>query len=442
MAYQHVQEPQPPSVYDPELRPEYDAIVLKALAKERENRYQSADEMRADIERALDGLPVAAAQSVGYGAGAAMGGYEQQTQVYGGQPDAYGRTTAMPQQTASGYGQTSLLPGVGKGYDAGGDGYDDNNGYDNGYDDGSGYNGRGDRRRNAGGGGRSRSTSWIILGIAAVLVLAGSYFVAKSMFGTTAKNTYAAPPLIGQDWNTAQTSVGNVQGNLKVVQGAPVACSTDTASKGDVCTQSPVSGTTMQEGGTITVHLSSGAPTKAVPSVTNQTTANATTAINGAGFTLGSVTQASSPTVPSGNVISQSPAAGSQAALNSPVNLVVSSGQAQVTLTGSLVGDDGSAAASTLKGLGLTTLTTISPTYNTSYNPGAVIAETYNGSPVTGGTQVPAGASVNLTVNPPTNPDTQPSPSTSTPTDPNNPGNPGNPGNGGNNGWPGGNNGD
>jgi serine/threonine protein kinase len=95
VAYQHVrEEPQPPSVYDPELRPEYDAIVLKALAKDRDYRYQSADEMRADIERALDGLPVAAAQTVAYGAGA-MGGYDQQTQVYGAPPaDQYGRTTA------------------------------------------------------------------------------------------------------------------------------------------------------------------------------------------------------------------------------------------------------------------------------------------------------------------------------------------------------------
>ncbi|WP_034089388.1 Stk1 family PASTA domain-containing Ser/Thr kinase [Streptacidiphilus albus] len=432
VAYQHVrEEPQPPSVYDPELRPEYDAIVLKALAKERENRYQSADEMRADIERALDGLPVAAAQGVGYGAGPAMGGYDQQTQVYGGQPDAYGRTTAMPQQTASGYGQTSLLPGVGQGYDAGGDGYDDsNNGYDNGYDDGSGYGGRGDRRRNAGGGGgRSRSTSWIILGIAAVLVLAGSYFVAKSMFGGTAKNTYTAPPLIGQDWNSAQASVGNVQGNLKVVQGAEVACSTDTASKGDVCTQSPASGAVMQEGGTITVHLSSGAPTKAVPPVTNQTQANATTAINGAGFTLGSVTSASSASIASGSVISQSPAAGSQAALNSPINIVVSSGQAQVTLSTNLVGMDENDAINALKSQGLTYTAPTAGAYTGSYGVGAVVAATYNGQPVTSGSQVPAGAQITIQINP-ANP--SPSPSTSNPSDPNNPGN--------NNGSPGNNN--
>jgi serine/threonine-protein kinase len=37
-----------------------DAIVLKSLAKNPDNRYQSATEMREDIERALDGRPISA----------------------------------------------------------------------------------------------------------------------------------------------------------------------------------------------------------------------------------------------------------------------------------------------------------------------------------------------------------------------------------------------
>jgi serine/threonine-protein kinase len=56
VAYQHVQDqPQPPSVFDPQISPDIDAIVLKALAKDRDQRYQSADEMRADMERVLSG---------------------------------------------------------------------------------------------------------------------------------------------------------------------------------------------------------------------------------------------------------------------------------------------------------------------------------------------------------------------------------------------------
>jgi len=61
VAYQHVREdPAPPSQLDPDIPPEVDAIVLKAMAKNPANRYQSAADMRADIERALAGQPVRA----------------------------------------------------------------------------------------------------------------------------------------------------------------------------------------------------------------------------------------------------------------------------------------------------------------------------------------------------------------------------------------------
>ncbi|MDX3433925.1 Stk1 family PASTA domain-containing Ser/Thr kinase [Streptomyces sp. ME01-18a] len=50
VAYQHVrEEPQPPSNFDPEITPKMDAIVLKALTKDPDYRYQSADEMRASM---------------------------------------------------------------------------------------------------------------------------------------------------------------------------------------------------------------------------------------------------------------------------------------------------------------------------------------------------------------------------------------------------------
>src|ERR1700755_2486887 len=61
VAYQHVREnPKPPSQIDEAVTPAMDAIVLKSLAKNADNRYQSAAEMREDIERALDGRAVRA----------------------------------------------------------------------------------------------------------------------------------------------------------------------------------------------------------------------------------------------------------------------------------------------------------------------------------------------------------------------------------------------
>jgi beta-lactam-binding protein with PASTA domain/predicted Ser/Thr protein kinase len=61
VAYQHVREdPRPPSSINREVPPDVDAIVLKALAKNPLNRYQSAQEMRADALRAVAGRPVMA----------------------------------------------------------------------------------------------------------------------------------------------------------------------------------------------------------------------------------------------------------------------------------------------------------------------------------------------------------------------------------------------
>jgi serine/threonine-protein kinase len=61
VAYQHVREdPPPPSDSNPDVTPDIDAIVLKALAKNPANRYQSAAEMRADVLRAASGRPVLA----------------------------------------------------------------------------------------------------------------------------------------------------------------------------------------------------------------------------------------------------------------------------------------------------------------------------------------------------------------------------------------------
>jgi eukaryotic-like serine/threonine-protein kinase len=66
VAYQHVRaEPTPPSALDPEISPEIDAITMKALAKPLDERYQSAIEMRADVERALDGVSVLAPPVIG-----------------------------------------------------------------------------------------------------------------------------------------------------------------------------------------------------------------------------------------------------------------------------------------------------------------------------------------------------------------------------------------
>jgi len=61
IAYQHVNEtPVPPSQVDPSISATLDSIVLHALAKQPDSRYQTAAEMRADVERAMAGMPIMA----------------------------------------------------------------------------------------------------------------------------------------------------------------------------------------------------------------------------------------------------------------------------------------------------------------------------------------------------------------------------------------------
>ena len=74
--------------------------------------------------------------------------------------------------------------------------------------------------------------------------------------------------------------------------------------------------------------VSSGPAGATVPNVVGKTQAAATSAITGADLVLGTVTTESSNTVPSGTVISQSPAGGTAVASGSAVNLIVSSGPA------------------------------------------------------------------------------------------------------------------
>jgi len=53
--------PELPSTHRPDLPRALDLVVMRALAKEPEDRYQSAEEMDADLERVARGAPVAAA---------------------------------------------------------------------------------------------------------------------------------------------------------------------------------------------------------------------------------------------------------------------------------------------------------------------------------------------------------------------------------------------
>ena len=78
----------------------------------------------------------------------------------------------------------------------------------------------------------------------------------------------------------------------------------------------------------LAITLLAGCPTSlsTVPDVTGLTQSQAATAIQAAGFTVGTVSESTSTTVAAGNVISQSPAAGTSAVTGATIRLTVSTG--------------------------------------------------------------------------------------------------------------------
>ncbi|MFB7971737.1 Stk1 family PASTA domain-containing Ser/Thr kinase [Streptomyces rubiginosohelvolus] len=285
VAYQHVrEEPQPPSNFDPEITPEMDAIVLKALTKDPDYRYQSADEMRADIEACLDGQPVAATAAMG---AAGYGGYD------GYNPDQ--PTTAL-RPTDPNNAQTSMLPPVNP--DDGGYGYDDRQG----------------RRRQQ----KKSNTSTILLVVAGILVLIGAILIGRVIFSDNGGDDQVkAPNLVGSTLEEAQTLASRT--GVTVTKGADEPC--EQQEKGQICSQDPSADAMMDKDGTVTVVVSSGAPQIEVPNVLEKSVDGAREVLEGDGFSV-NVTTAESDE-PEGTVIKQNPKGGQKADEESEVTITI-----------------------------------------------------------------------------------------------------------------------
>lgn len=318
VAYQHVrEEPQPPSSFDPEITPEMDAIVLKALTKDPDYRYQSADEMRADIEACLDGQPVAATAAMG---AAGYGGY-------GGGYDNDQPTAALRPADQSG-DRTSMLPPVNP--DDGGYGYDD----------------RPDRRRQ-----KKSNTSTILLVIAGILVLIGAILIGKAVFGGDGgdKGAVDVPNMVGISVQDAKKLAANANVVLEV--GPEEECKDQPKDK--ICRQTPTADKQMQEKETITVFVSSGPPKVDVPDVTEKSESSAREILEKKGFTV-TVTSVESDQAEPNTVLEQSPKGDTKAEENSEVKLTVATEKLiTVPPVSERSYDD---AVNQLKGLGFTNI--------------------------------------------------------------------------------------
>ncbi|WP_127354753.1 Stk1 family PASTA domain-containing Ser/Thr kinase [Actinacidiphila soli] len=339
VAYQHVrEEPQPPSVYDPEVTPEMDAIVLKALTKDPDYRYQSADEMRADIEACLDGQPVAATAAMGAVGYGGYGGYGSDAP-----------TTALPPQQDPG---TSMLPPLRE------------------EDGGYGYDERPDRRRQP----KKNHTSTILLVVAGILVLVGAIFMGKALFtgNNSAGDKVTVPQFIGATKTEAKSRADN--GSVRIAWGPDVFC--DNQDKGKVCKQSAVANTTIAKTDTVTLNLSKGPTQVNVDDVTGKTQDEATTILENAGFTVVPKNKTTTSSDP-GTVLSQNPKGNSKAAKGATITITVAQAPAKITLP-NVINTNVNDAKKLIADAGFTNVTVNMQTNSASQN--TVIAQTPDGN--------------------------------------------------------------
>jgi beta-lactam-binding protein with PASTA domain len=164
------------------------------------------------------------------------------------------------------------------------------------------------------------------------------------------------PNVVGQTQSaagTALTGAGLTTGSVAQQ------CST-TVSAGFVISQNPAAGGQAVSGTPVALVISTGPCAVTVPNVVGQAQPSAVAALMGANLALGRVTPRCSSTVAAGSVISQIPAAGTQALSGDSVALVVSTGPCDLAVP-NVVGQTQSAAVAAIMDANLTagTVTTV-----------------------------------------------------------------------------------
>jgi len=333
IAYQHVkEEPVPPSQIDPEVPPWADAIVLKAMRKDPADRYQSAGEMRNDIQRALSGAPVAAALPAGYGAGTRRMG--------AGTTQVAGRTAAIPpyQYGPAGYGP-----------------------------DGGGPDGPPRRQHRA----------WPWVALATVIVVLIAVIVLLKFIGSGSSGI-SVPNVVGQPLAQAEQII--VSDGFGI--GAKSLRPSSTVTKNSVISTSPAFGATEPRGTKINIVYSSGPPTKStatVPNVVNMSQSDAQAKLRAAGFKVVTVSAQQAGTAPN-TVINQSPSGGVTAQVGSTVTITVT--PPQTIVPSSVIGDTQAQATSVLSSPPYNYLVSVQPG-NGPGQPGTVFATSPSvGSPL------------------------------------------------------------
>jgi eukaryotic-like serine/threonine-protein kinase len=348
VALKHVSEPPPPpSAFDPAVPPELETIVLWALEKDAARRPQDADAFIAALEEARDLVVAREApgrRTTSFAPAVAPVPFPAGPGVAGAQG-----TDALPPAPVP-------FPGA-----AG--------------------NGGAPRRRR-----RVPWWAWLLSALALALVAGGIYLLVRP-------HDVAVPAVVGQDVQTASAKLRDAglrarvvratsakpvdqviaedpSGGAQAAKGSTVTLtvsrgpgdvtvppvdgldekqatsalakaglvverttteSDDAVPSGEAIRTSPGAGTPVAKGSGVTLVLSSGPQQVAVPDVVGLAQADARTALTDEGLKV-ATTQKPSTTVPPGNVVSQSPAAGAKVDPGATVTLVIAQAPPQVAV--------------------------------------------------------------------------------------------------------------
>ncbi len=199
------------------------------------------------------------------------------------------------------------------------------------------------------------------------------------------KGEVRVPDVAGETLDDAQSRLADAGFGYRVIQET-----SDSVDAGKVTRTDPAVGALAQKGSEVKLYVSAGKEQVVIPDVSGQDQVEASNALGARSLTVEKVSQASD-SVEAGKVIGTNPAAGTSVAKGQKIQLIVSSGKAQVTVP-NLYGRTQSEAMDDLENAGLTG--TVTSVFNcAASSSGQVIAQ----SP-SAGSRVDNGSNVNMSV--------------------------------------------
>jgi len=313
------EQAQRPSNINKAIDPRLEDIIGRAMAKDPRTRYATADDMRKDLQRIIDGSGPLDATTVLSGPASGMGlvDPDDATMVLPGNDGS--STTVMPS-----------LGGRGAGHGPGdtGDFEDDDFG-------------------------KPKKRTWVnaLIVILALLLLGGAIYYALSVYEPTPKGI-DVPKVTGLTVDAAREKL--------VAEGLRLGTTSEKydpkVEAGKIISQNPKEGDNVEEGTAVNVVVSLGQEMGVVPDLFDLSEAAAKDVLREAGYEPDPQPAVYNASVTAGNVISQDPEAGSSLALGEKVSYIPSLG-AEVVGVPSVLGMDIVTAENTLIAAGFTMAT-------------------------------------------------------------------------------------